>query len=621
MNEQEKANRFNRELDKTLRGKRATEALMPDEEKEMLELALRLAGTDFSAESRARGPLRKRLAEEAARQIDRQNRRQQMNLRLNNLVQAAVWVGMVALLVIILTWAFSNLLPQPAPAAPTETAGTGVETATADTVVVATDAIEAGIATPESAATGLPAPTPEPAAEPLDPFMTGAAITNVRWLPDGSWLTFLSQTPEDVANSPAGEGYLGPDPGTIHFYNPGTGERCQYAEADEHGLNFALWSLSLADGRLAVLTYGGELVALVAPCSPETATILQVFPEPVYDVLGSNPDNTLLILRGETSCWIFNLPAAIIYPFRPCSRSAAFSPGDKYLGVASEEYLSDPAVAEVISYTVSVFEVSSGELSGSITRTLSERGVGDIPAPAWLDENRFLVHRTDDGPLLVTLENQLQVQAVAPEFFGKEGTHYQYGTIALGADGETFHLLMHDSGPAYSSFEVWLYHSENGAVERLPFSYAYFSRDGQWLDLSKSVIVEGYEQYARWQRPVDPPGNEELAAIEVDEIPYVSDSPDWDLFAQYEPGDGSSTILYIFELGSGKIRQTWKINDYAARVDFYWSPDSRFLAAVGTLPEAERAPYDPEQELPGSDRPANTLPDERQALFVLAMEQ
>jgi hypothetical protein len=27
-----------------------------------------------------------------------------------------------------------------------------------------------------------------------------------------------------------------------------------------------------------------------------------------------------------------------------------------------------------------------------------------------------------------------------------------------------------------------------------------------------------------------------------------------------------------------------------------------------------------EQELPGSDRPANTLPAKRQALFVLAME-
>lgn len=489
--------------------------------------------------------------------------------------QIAAWTGMAVILILLLGWAFRSLLPGPQPAT---TPSPSSVPATATPAITPTAALGLETQSPTlEAASNTPAPSPTPATEPSEtpvaPLMTGAGFRDVTWSPDGAWLSFLSQTPEDVARSPGGEGYLGPFPGTVHFLNVRTGERCQHPEDNAEGLVFILGTVWLPDGRLGVLSQSGELVALQSPCASDTVTTMGPFPERIEAMYGSSQDNTTLLLRGETRCWLFDALQGSVHPIDVCSRDLSFSPAQSLLGMTISE--------DGINYTTQIVALSTGERAYTLPWRFSEGGLGSLPGPIWIDEQRFVVYRTDEGPLLVTLGEPPQIQAIAPDFFGIPGAAHQTADAAAITGSDAFHILLNDYGPDYSETTIWLYHSETGETEAVPYAYAYFSSEGDYLDLRRSVNVEGFEQLERWSRPIDPPGSAAQPAIDLINQDITAQSRSGELAATAsEPTVERKTELTIQSVADGAILQAYPLGEYYI-YQITWSPDQRWLAAEG----------------------------------------
>ena len=589
MNERRQAEQFNRALDDLLAGKPVEEGQLSAGDRTALQLARQLAGEEFGGALTLRRQLRAELAARAEEQIGRPTRQRRPIQRFQALYRPLVWAGLALALVLLLAWAFRNLTPRPEPAAtPVVTQAVGEATETP---------VEAIGVVPSPTVTSTPdelTPTPEPQVPELGPILTSPGLYSRGWSPDGAWLAYLTQTEEDLLNSPIGEGFLGPAPGAIHFLDTRSGESCQYPQENERGLLFNRWFAWLPDGRLATLTAQGELVALDSPCQEENPAALladETGPQPIDEVLAASGDNAILLARGASSCWIVDLRQESATPVASCSREASFSPDETYLSVdidAEPEYRTD------------VYQVETGEQAGSVAWQFSAGGLGNLPAAEWLDENRFVIFRTDRGPLMVNVSAGFETQPVAPAFFGIEGHAYQYPDILVSPDGEIFHLLLTDLGLEVSGeTQLYLYHSENEQVENLSFAEGEFTPGG-FLKLLRISNASGSEQYTYRLRPVDPPESEARLVVSPEDQPYPGFSQDGELIARASPSSdqlldqpaGSRSPVTIAVLGSadGDVRQEWLVGAYTFTFEF--SPEDRYLVALGSpLSGGEQALY------------------------------
>jgi hypothetical protein len=357
-----------------------------------------------------------------------------------------------------LVWALLALTacaPVVPPAGPTATVP---PTATAPPTGTA---VPSATASPQPTATPSPEPSPTPTLPPVPPVATAFMLWTAGWSPDGQWLAYRTFSVDDTNHNPV-EGTAIIPYGTFHFLNVGTGTGCAYPRDNAYGLQFNLWHAWLPDGRLMTLDQAGAVVALAAPCDGVTAAVLDAASRPAC--LVTNPDS------GQTC-----------------------SPDGRRLGHTDETQR---------PRTTTITNTSTGRTEAVITWPYSNDGIGHLPGPAWLDNDRFLIFASDEGPLLVTLGAEVQVQHIAPDLFGLPGTTWQTATGSLIPGTSDFHLLLQDHDLSLGTSHILLYHSESGLVELLSTAYAYLSPNGQWLEL------RGYDSEPAWLRPVDPPHSE-----------------------------------------------------------------------------------------------------------------
>jgi hypothetical protein len=241
--------------------------------------------------------------------------------------------------------------------------------------------------------------------------------------------------------------------------------------------------------------------------------------------------------------------------------------------------------------STSIFDTSTGKLTRSIEWAFTGE-VGELPGPVWLDDSRFLIPRTDKGPQMVTLGADFRVRPVAETFFGIPGLASQYVEVATALEGaNAFHLLLMELRiEGRGGTRAFLYHSENNVVEELRYPSGDFSPDGQYLDLSKPVVVNDIEELEHWLRPVDPLGSKETRFTSTEDQNFPSLSPDGRIAVARLVEPGSPTTLLVQDATSGETMKAWFVDPYT--FTFSWSPTGEVLAATGAgLLGGEQALY------------------------------
>src|SRR5512137_730403 len=184
---------------------------------------------------------------------------------------------------------------------------------------------------PTPTLTFTPSPTPVPPA----PVLTAPGLFAGSWSPDGRYFSFISQTNEDIANTPVSPVPGEAPPGAFGFYDTQTGKTCSYPEVNVLQLNFRRgWIGWKGDHAYQVLTYTGKLVTLDAPCIDLPYALAGVFNEPVERTLAVSRNGSWALLAGEKTCWLFNAARQRAVTLEKCSPAATFSPGDDWLALA-----------------------------------------------------------------------------------------------------------------------------------------------------------------------------------------------------------------------------------------------------------------------------------------------
>jgi len=424
----------------------------------------------------------------------------------------------------------------------------------------------------------------------MAPLLTAPGLKFEGWAPAGDWFAFRSFNAEQLREG-------GPYPeGTFHFYDATTGSMCQYPVDNELGLDFSGWLVWLPDGSLLLFNEDEELVRLLHPCTDEVTNLSSLLPKAV-SVSASNRDNSLLLLDGRDAHYFYEALAAAVWPTSALQGllldGFSFSPGGVYLAATLE------------AGTTYVVQVSTGELKAIIPWDFNLGGLGSLGGPLWLNDSQFLIHRSDDGPLFVTLG--VDLLPVAPTFFGQAAASDQAVAGAGIPFSDDFYLLLTDYGPGYARAQHWLFHSESGLAEALGAEYASGTADGRWLVLQGRLDVEGYERTQVWLRPLGRVGAEPTLICDVDDVGCPTWSSDgMTVAAADEVQPGERATIQIRTIPDAVVIQSWQLGTYNFH-EMYWSPDGRHLGAIGQVPVLDDSSY---------------FPWEREyALFLLSVEQ
>ena len=401
------------------------------------------------------------------------------------------------------------------------------------------------LASPADTELTQPTPTPEdtpapptathqPPAAQIEPVARGADIRIDSWSQDGAWLAYWLSTEEDLKESswPA-------PPGKLHFVSPQTGQNCEHPElvSSEYGQQI-IWQ---PDERAILFSDGEYWVGL--PCSE------------FRPIAGAQ------VIRRE-------------------SQDASLSPDGRFQAATTIHDRS----GGVVRITTLIRNTSTGQLENSVEWEIDER-LGDLGLGGeWVTQDLFILYETmNRGPLLI--EAGGEAIKIAPELLGVpvippgDPRWDEVSLVARASSVEesgVYHILLSGIGIEANFPPVRLYHSETGEVETLPFKYLWrrgFSQDGRWVLLDARPDVGGYESYALWYRPVDPPGSE--ARLLAEGTPYDSWSPDGARVAFGRPGN-----LSVFTFPEGVQTGAWRTGDIAP-YSLVWSPDGAWLAAAG----------------------------------------
>ena len=420
--------------------------------------------------------------------------------------------------------------------------------------------------TPTSTFTPTATFTPTPLPAPPTPVLTAPGLFAGSWSPDGRYFSFVSQTNEDIANTPVGEGPMDPPPGTFNFYDTQTGKTCAYPERNPWNLNFRTgWVGWKGDHTYQVLTYTGKLVTLAMPCVDLPFALAGVFEEPVERTLAVSGDGKLALLAGEKTCWLYNVVKQSAVMLVKCTQAATFSPGDTRLAFV---YGKAP---DLFMY---VIDTASGLVEKLIPWTFSGDGVGGSAGPDWISESQFIIQPTDEGPRLVSLDKPPLTEIFPGKVFNVSGTFSiaAYGTV--NPDNGSLHLIFHLYGDVLD--KTYLYHTENHILEELPYAYV------NWFDKNRSLMLCNYGApwtcQSYWMRAVDPPASAPVLAPDL-AFWAPAQSPDGRLAAATSQADAQARItVAIRSLPDLAVVKTWA--DANDAYYFAWSPDSRTLAAI-----------------------------------------
>jgi len=556
MDEREQSKRYNQELERAIREGKQRDSKMDQITRALLQ-------TDFSSESRVRDPLKESLIRKSAQQIAEQNRRRRLGMGLKWIFRAAVVVGVIALAVLGFDRVYRlGLAPQATQTVGVVSTGPVLETPP----VAATEAQAEPTATPQT--TSIPGPA-------VAPIVTAGQVVELQWSLDGQWLGFKTRTQEQADQAPAGPGTVSPEEWTVNFLNPRTGESCQYAMENPQGLKIGEWYTWRADGSLLTLDQNRRAAALSSPCTTDPAVPFRGFPEFIDSILLVDSQRNLFLTSGQSGCYLYDARQGRSYRLEHCTQDASFSPDSRYLG--------QTLAFDQVSYATEIVDTTSGEVTGRLDWTFSEGGLGSLPGPQWIGPERFLIVRTDQGPLLVTLGEGLVAQKVADELLGLPGSSANQAAAAAQATGnDPYHIGMWDIEQGRS----WLYHSEDGSSEELDASGVRLSQDGRWAILERLVQVEGYEQAQTWVRLVDPLGGEPRQVPGATYSAYAGWAPGMERVAVASESNGQTAEVRVYALPDLDLAQGWLVETATSLFPLVWSPDLAYLAVTNqTSPE------------------------------------
>lgn len=260
---------------------------------------------------------------------------------------------------------------------------------------------------------------------------------------------------------------------------------------------------------------------------------------------------------------------------------SALSPGGAYRAETTVQSSS----AGILNLRTVLLALPDQQVINTVEWKIDER-LGDVGLGGqWLAGNQFLIYETlDQGPLLATVGGEVRQVATElfgldhlPSLLGPEGYNLRADGAAV-AGSDQYHVVLYGVGSEASFPPVQLYHSEDGALEEMPFRHLWspaFSPDGRWLLLDERSIQEETERRALWVRPVDPKGSQVRKFADGETAAWTAA---WD---QAAFGQREKTSAYSFP--AGEPLGVWTTGDYPA-LELAWSPDGRKLAVLGGVP-------------------------------------
>jgi hypothetical protein len=397
-----------------------------------------------------------------------------------------------------------------------------------------TPEIDLPTATPLPTATNTPLPTPTitPTPTPIpNLYVSGAHIIVGDWSPDSQWLAYWLSTEADLAGL---EPYAWPG-GMLHLLDSRSGESCPLPQF--HTATWGQMSVTWeSDGSLIVQDWENNEQWRGQPCQPDSSVRLAEPPmpadEPVEDRYLS-PDGRLRIT----------------------------------LELQEEE-------EEHWRVMLTTLRQVGGEEITAVTWRTRAAFAEDDPGGEWLSPTQFFIRLADGGPLLLDANRPGQAINVQTDLFGLARPAEDRGVAAApGPSPDSFYLLLLSN--RFYTAPIQLYHANSNLVESLPYyRSAPFSRDHQWL------LMYGEEGNNLWIRRVNDVGGEwRLLGEGIYTYRWNAENTEITL-----GHDWQAVTWQAFP--SGDLIGQWSTAPFFPYHLVGWSPDGRFLIALGSVDDA-----------------------------------
>lgn len=426
----------------------------------------------------------------------------------------------------------------------------------------------------------------------LEPVVQAASFRgSIEWSPDSRHLLYRVYSWEELA-----KGLQFPE-GDLHAYSV-DGNNTLCGEMWTEGPQPVYFWLGT---DLAYVNEAGGLTSH-QPCGDSIGISQErIFPEVPHYVVALNQDGAQLAFQGETSIWRWDVRTGAVQTITrsesvPYFGGVSWSPDGRYVANSTTQ----PGYPDA---TTAIVEVQTRQVLQTIEWG-TNGGLSDPAPPVWLSNTQFLLDTWNQGPLLGTVGGE--VVPLAPQILGERMPQInpQEGSglaslFIVDEESGTYHVLFMPSANNVSISPLWLYHSETGEVEELPFAdvgYLALSPNEEWLALQRPGEWNNGETTFRgmetWARLVDPPGSEPRLVVPV-EYHSPSWSPDWTkVVVRWETGahwdEDAEEGFAILSSPHGTVLQRWQtdVPSYLP-VHAWWSPDGKSIALVAADGQGE----------------------------------
>lgn len=388
---------------------------------------------------------------EAAPQIDMEKLLRSKQVRIRGFwksipVQAAIWIGLGLLALILLRWIFTDLRPSQAVKPAVDSAHNPSATP--------------GLSTPVS----TPSPTGyEMGKIPIEPFWRGDPSYNSSWSPDDQTLFMLI-----VDSPPQGGDRLTT---SLHFISAATGEDCPASETflRQQGSQSFTW---LDNERVLFIDNKGRALVFTR-CQPGDQDISGSFAEALLRVAMPDINQELaspgpVLLEGTSAYWLLDPVSLQAHPLAEPLPTPGQVDGFSWIPSGHRISVIQPVAGEPDLSRLALLDLDSGDVLRSVEIEASLEG--GTPQVEWMGpELAYIWSMATTGPVMVDLavDPPRQIR-VFPKLFGLNLTYpddiSSMGVFYSPASG-SYHIVFQAS--LLDGNSIYIYHGEDGKVEKL----------------------------------------------------------------------------------------------------------------------------------------------------------